>query len=72
MAADAELVSLRQEEAEITARMGGVSLEEAQPSEREGAADEGDDADADRLNAIYERLQVPAYPLPSGVSLQHA
>lgn len=65
VAADAELVSLRQEEAEITARMGGVSLDEAQPSEREGPGDEGDDADADRLNAIYERLQVPGLPLPA-------
>ena len=36
VAADAELMALRAEEAEITARMGGASLEEAQPSDRAG------------------------------------
>ena len=88
MAADTELMSLRAEEAEITARMGTTSLDEAQPSDRDasngnapenghhaasngnGAAsngagtenghEDGDDADADRLTAIYDRLQVRA------------
>ena len=65
VAADAELVSLRAEEAELTARMGDASLEEAQPSERQGEA--ADDADADRLTAIYDRLQV-LRPVPERCS----
>ena len=56
VAADVELMQLRTEEAELTARMNDVSLEEgaAEPSSQDRADD-----DADRLTAIYDRMQVP-------------
>ena len=56
VAADVELMQLRAEEADLTARMNDVSLEEgaAEPSSQDRADD-----DADRLTAIYDRMQVP-------------
>ena len=55
MAADVELMQLREEEAELTARMNDASLDEgaAEPSSQDRADDE-----ADRLTAIYDRMQV--------------
>lgn len=46
--ADVELMALRAEEAELTARMAATSLEDA----AKGADDEA----SDRLNAVYERM----------------
>ena len=52
VAADVELMTLRAEEAELTQRMDSATLEDgAEPSTR-------DDADSDRLAAVYERMQV--------------
>ena len=55
VAADVELMQLREEEAELTARMNDASLDEgaAEPSSQDRADDE-----ADRLTAIYDRMQV--------------
>lgn len=52
VAADGELMSLRAEEAELTARLDAANLEDgAEP----GASN---DDDSDRLAAVYERMQV--------------
>ena len=55
VAADVELMKLRAEEAELTARMNDASLDEgaAEPSSDQRADDE-----ADRLTAVYDRMQV--------------
>eukprot|EP00873_Tetraselmis_striata_P005920 jgi/Tetstr1/426184/TSEL_016509.t1 len=50
--ADVELMALRAEEAELTARLSAVSLEEA----AKGAGGREDEEASDRLNAIYERM----------------
>lgn len=55
VAADVELMALREEEAAITARLGELGLgDQAEPS----GEDADDEADSDRLNQIYERMQV--------------
>eukprot|EP00884_Botryococcus_braunii_P021886 jgi/Botrbrau1/8381/Bobra.0237s0004.1 len=54
VAADMELMALREEEAAITARLGDISLaDDAAPSGEEP----DDEADSQRLNEIYERMQ---------------
>lgn len=65
VAADAELMALRAEEAELTQRMDAATLEDdAGPSTR-------DDADSDRLAAIYERMQVKSVTSASLPELSH-
>ena len=62
VAADAELMALRAEEADIQARLGAVSLEDAPESPPEASTSAANDADNDRLAAIYDRLAVRACP----------
>ena len=62
MAADAELMALRAEEADIQARLGAVSLEDHPESQPEASPSAANDADNDRLAAIYDRLAVRACP----------
>ena len=57
VAADAELMALRAEEAELTQRLDATHLDE-QPDEGALPSTSGADADSDRLAAIYERMQV--------------
>ena len=58
VAADAELMALRAEEAEIQQRLGGISLEDAPEVAPEASTTAANDADNDRLAAIYDRLEV--------------
>lgn len=58
VAADAELMALREEEADIQTRLGAVSLEDNPDSAPEASASAADDADNDRLAAIFDRLAV--------------
>ena len=65
VAADVELMELGQEEAEILARQeadeNGHGTANGETSA--GATQEEDD-DSDRLNEIYERMQVPTSWMP--------
>ena len=58
VAADAELMALRAEEADIQARLGAVSLEDNPEDPPEASTSAANDADNDRLAAIYDRLAV--------------
>ena len=58
VAADAELMALRAEEAEIQQRLGTISLEGAPEAPTEPSTTAANDADNDRLAAIYDRLEV--------------
>lgn len=59
VAADAELMALREEEAQLTQRLDAVHLDEgAGEANGAGPSTSGEDADSDRLAAIYERMQV--------------
>lgn len=63
VAADMELMELRAEEADIQNRLGAVSLEdgpEVNPEDPppEASTSAANDADNDRLAAIYDRLAV--------------
>lgn len=64
VAADVELMQLREEEAEITARQESSEHTEANGNGRQANGDastsgaDQDEADATRLNEIYERMQV--------------
>ncbi len=58
VAADAELMALRAEEADIQARLGAVSLEDSPEDPPEASTSAANDADNDRLAAIYDRLAV--------------
>ena len=58
VAADAELMTLRAEEAEIQQRLGGISLEDAPEVPSKPSTTAANDADNDRLAAIYDRLEV--------------
>jgi len=58
VAADAELMALREEEADIQTRLGAVSLEDNPDNAPEASASAADDADNDRLAAIFDRLAV--------------
>ena len=58
VAADAELMALRAEEAEIQQRLGAISLEDAPEVPSEAGTTAANDADNDRLAAIYDRLEV--------------
>lgn len=58
VAADAELMALRAEEADIQIRLGAVSLEDNPESPPEASTSAANDADNDRLAAIYDRLAV--------------
>lgn len=63
VAADAELMALRAEEAGIQQRLGGISLEDAPEVPSEASTNAANDADNDRLAAIYDRLEVGStYP----------
>ena len=63
VAADAELMALRAEEADIQQRLGGISLEDAPEVPSEAGTTAASDADNDRLAAIYDRLEVGStYP----------
>ena len=54
VAADVELMALREEEADIQSRLNAVSLDDAP----QASASAANDADNDRLAEIYERLAV--------------
>lgn len=58
VAADAELMALRAEEADIQNRLGAVSLEDDPGEAPEASTSAANDADNDRLAAIYDRLAV--------------
>ena len=58
VAADAELMALRAEEADIQNRLGAVSLEDHPGDVPESSTSAANDADNDRLAAIYDRLAV--------------
>lgn len=62
VAADAELMALRAEEADIQARLGAVSLEDDPEHPPEASTSAANDADNDRLAAIYDRLAVRDFP----------
>ena len=64
VAADAELMALREEEAEIQSRLGAVSLEDNPDNAPEASTSAADDADNDRLAAIFDRLAVRDLRLP--------
>ena len=55
VAADVELLELKEEEAEILER------QEANGDAEANGADEQNDVDSDRLNEIYERMQVSCF-----------
>lgn len=60
VAADVELMALREEEAEIQSRLNAVSLEDnpADGDAPQASTSATNDADNDRLAEIYERLAV--------------
>ena len=58
VAADAELMALGAEEADIQNRLGAVSLEDDPGDAPEASTSAANDADNDRLAAIYDRLAV--------------
>lgn len=62
VAADAELMALRAEEADIQNRLGAVSLEDHPGDAPEASTSAANDADNDRLAAIYDRLAVSREP----------
>ncbi len=62
VAADAELMALRAEEADIQSRLGAVSLEDCPDDAPEASTSTANDADNDRLAAIYDRLAVSRKP----------
>ncbi|KAK9798586.1 hypothetical protein WJX73_004190 [Symbiochloris irregularis] len=57
VAADAELMSLREEEAQLTQRLDATHLDSSADANGAGPSTSGEDADSDRLAAIYERMQ---------------
>lgn len=57
VAADVELMSLREEEAEILARQERSENGDAN-GDASHSGDDEDDMDSGRLNEIYERMQV--------------
>ena len=58
VAADAELMSLREEEAQLTQRLDATHIDEGAAANGAGPSTSGEDADSDRLTAIYERMTV--------------
>ena len=59
VAADVELMGLREEEAEILARQEGSENGDANGASN--SADEEEEADSERLNEIYERMQASSF-----------
>ena len=59
VAADVELMELRQEEAEILARQEADENGHGTANGETSAGATQEDDDSDRLNEIYERMQVP-------------
>ena len=57
VAADVELMQLREEESEIVGRQDAAENGEV-ANGRGGSENHQEDEDADRLNEIYERMQV--------------